>query len=207
MVPKVTFRRQNNMLWADTRPGRRGRRDWIGYAEPIIVETLLRLLEQVAGKQRRLVRIHDGPYAKAILAAKPIAYWRCDEMVGNLAVNRLESTNARLEDGVALQLPGVRREGGGVATPPETDSPFTGTDVNRAWHIAGGRMRAESLKLGKSYSASLWFWNGLPHDAKPVTGLSLFSRTRWRPTGTRRTSGYRWQSSRCTGRRVVLLHR
>ncbi len=146
-------------------------------AEPIIVETLLKLLEKVAGTQRRLVRIHDGPYAKAILAAKPIAYWRCDEMVGNLAINRLESPNAILEDGVALQLPGVRRKGGGVATPPELDSPFTGTDINRAWHMAGGRMRAESLKLGKSYSASLWFWNGLPHDAKPVTGY-LFSRGR-----------------------------
>ncbi len=146
-------------------------------AEPIIVETLLTLLEQVAGKPRRLVRIQEGAYPKAIVAAKPVAYYRCEEMMGQLAINWMGPHNAKIDGGVALRLPGVRREGGGVSAPPESDSPFTGTDVNRALHLAGGRLRADSFNLAKSYSVSMWFWNGLPHDAKPVTGY-LFSRGR-----------------------------
>jgi hypothetical protein len=31
--------------------------------------------------------------------------------------------------------------------------------------------------LGPTYSVEFWFWNGLPHDARPVTGY-LFSRGR-----------------------------
>jgi hypothetical protein len=144
-------------------------------AEPIIVETLLDLLEQVADKPRRSIEIQEGHYAKTILASIPVAYYRCEEMVGQIAIDRIGRHNAKLEACVALRLPGVRRRGGGVATPPEPDSTFTGTDINRAWHLAGGRMRADTLKLGKSYSVSLWFWNGMPYDAKPVTAY-LFSR-------------------------------
>ncbi|MEM7395318.1 MAG: LamG domain-containing protein, partial [Verrucomicrobiota bacterium] len=42
--------------------------------------------------------------------------------------------------------------------------------------FAGGR-RPALLDLGASYSVSLWFWNGLVTEARPVTGY-LFSRGR-----------------------------
>ena len=145
------------------------------YAEPKIVGSLLSLLEQVTGQKRLPLLIRDGTYARTIIAAKPVAYWRCEDMSGRLALDRLAAHHAFVEDGIAFHLPGVRREGGGVATPPETDSPFTGRAVNRAMHFAGGRLRAGNIGIGKSYSASMWFWNGLPHDAKPVTAY-LFSR-------------------------------
>jgi hypothetical protein len=38
-------------------------------------------------------------------------------------------------------------------------------------------MRTRIPNIGKTYSVSLWFWNGMPHDARPVTGY-LFSRGR-----------------------------
>ena len=144
-------------------------------AEPRIVDTLLGLLEQVTGKPRRPMPVDDGPYAQTILAAQPVAYWRCEDIAGERAVDRLGHHHADLEDGIAFHLPGVCRQGGGVAEPPDSDSAFTANAVNRALHFAGGRMRVDGLKLGKSYSASMWFWNGLPADAKPVTAY-LFSR-------------------------------
>jgi hypothetical protein len=38
-------------------------------------------------------------------------------------------------------------------------------------------MRALIPEIGKAYSVSMWFWNGMPNDARPVTGY-LFSRGR-----------------------------
>ena len=49
-------------------------------AEPQIVETLLKLLEQVADKPRRKIEEPPSPYSKAVLASKPIAYWRLSEI-------------------------------------------------------------------------------------------------------------------------------
>ncbi|MDP6444059.1 MAG: hypothetical protein QF805_09745, partial [Pirellulaceae bacterium] len=49
-------------------------------AEPKIVAALLSLLEQVAGSPRRNFRQGQGTTTKAILAAKPIAFWRLDEL-------------------------------------------------------------------------------------------------------------------------------
>ena len=40
-------------------------------AEPKIVEAVLGLLEQVAGKPRRAATLNHGPYAKSVLASKP----------------------------------------------------------------------------------------------------------------------------------------
>jgi putative membrane-bound dehydrogenase-like protein len=144
-------------------------------AEPRIVETLLSLLEQVSGKPRRKHPVADGRYSKAIVSDKPVAYWRCEDWSAPTAVDRMHRHHAELEDGIAFRLPGVRQDGGAVSAPPERESAFTGDRSNHAWHFAGGRMVASGVPLGKSYSVSLWFWNGIPHDAKPVTGY-LFSR-------------------------------
>jgi hypothetical protein len=58
--------------------------------------------------------------------------------------------------------------------PKLTPSSFSGSEINRAPHFAGGRARV-NLRLGGTYSVELWLWNGLPADARPVTGY-CFSR-------------------------------
>lgn len=146
-------------------------------AEPRIVTTLLDLLEQVTGKKPRPLADSSGPYAEAVLADGPVAYWRLDDFHApevRDAVGRL-SPPARFEDGIALHLPGVQREGGAISTPPETPSPFTGSEPNSAAHFAGGRIVAEIPELSgkREYSVSLWFWNSFPTDKHPVTGYLL----------------------------------
>ncbi len=126
-------------------------------AEPKIVETLLKLLEEVSGKPRRTFAEAESAYAKAVLASKPSAYWRLGEFTGTAAADSVGKATATFEDGIALHLEG----------PPLAGSQGT----NRAPHLAGGRVRAEVAGA----SVELWFWNGLPNAARPVTGY-LVSR-------------------------------
>lgn len=144
-------------------------------AEPKIVESVLTLLETVAGKPRRALADGDSPYRRAILTDQPIACWPLNDLTGPTPREATGKTTAIWEDGVALGLPGVQRNGGAISAEPEKENPFTTGDINRAAHIAGGRLRASMPGLGKTYSVELWFWNGLPDDARAVTGY-LFSR-------------------------------
>ena len=123
-------------------------------AEPQIVETLLALLEEVAGKPRNVLVDAPTPHSQAVLAAKPLAYWRLEEMAVPTVRDAMGKHDASFESGIALYLEGI---GNG-----------------RAAHFAGGRVRAD-VPLGESYTAALWLWNGLPHDARAVTGYA-FSR-------------------------------
>lgn len=146
-------------------------------AEPQIVAALLGLLEEVADKSKRPVVVANGVYAKRILDSRPVAYWRLDEMIIPKAADASGHGNdALIEDGVALYLPGVG-SGDGISPKPQlVPSNFSGTgQINRAMHFAGGRLRANVPALTKTYSAEFWFWNGLPNEARPVTGY-LFSR-------------------------------
>ncbi len=132
-------------------------------AEPKIVETVLDLLEKASGKPRRAPRDEHGPYARLVLAAKPLAYWRLNELDGPKALDATgNGQNGQYEDGIAFALPGPESSG------------FSGPDaINRAPHFAGGRLTASPKGLGKSYSVELWFWNGLPDDARAVTSPLL----------------------------------
>lgn len=122
-------------------------------AEPKIVETLLELLEEVAGRPRRPFAEPPSAYAEAVLALRPWAYWRLGEWSGPGAADSSGNGHgATLEGGVALYLEGV---GPG----------------NRAPHFAGGWLRAFLPDLGDAWSVSLWFWNGLPADARPISGI------------------------------------
>ncbi len=129
-------------------------------AEPKIVEALLGLLEAVAGKPRRDAHLTHGPYAKAVLASKPMAYWRLDDIKGPIALDSSgHGRHARYESGVAFYLPG-----------PDLPGLSAGDATNRAAHFAGGRLEAKLDSLPGAYTIELWFWNGLPNDARPVTG-------------------------------------
>jgi hypothetical protein len=134
-------------------------------AEPKILATVLDLLERVAGKARRELRLVHGPYAQAVLASRPQAYWRLDDIQGASA---LDSTgNARhgsYHGGVAFYLPGAGLPGLSA-----------GTSINRAVHFAGGLLHAQLGGTGESYSVELWFWNGLPVDVPPINGYLFAS--------------------------------
>jgi hypothetical protein len=121
-------------------------------AEPTIVDTVLKLLEEVAGKPRRKVVEPMDDYARAVLESKPLAYWRLDEMGGDVAHDATgHGHDAKIEGGHAFYL----------------DGPTRG---NHALHLAGGHLTATLPDKSDHYSIELWFWNGLPADARSVTG-------------------------------------
>lgn len=134
-------------------------------AEPKIVEETLRLLEKVAGRPRRPLPVSDGPYVEAVRGSKPLAYWPMDTIAGQACADCSgNNRTGRYESGVAFFLDG----------PPirETGHP---DGLCRAAHFAGGRMAAGIPGLGDTYAVEMWFWNGLPHDARAVTGY-FYSR-------------------------------
>jgi len=53
---------------------------------------------------------------------------------------------------------------------PRSDLFVTGDETNRAIHIVDGRLRAPFSELPQAASISLWCWNGMPTDAREVTG-------------------------------------
>ncbi|MCX7007559.1 MAG: hypothetical protein NTY53_09990, partial [Kiritimatiellaeota bacterium] len=134
-------------------------------AEPKIVDALLGLLEEVSGQPRRKVEVTNGDYAKLILAAKPLAYWRLEEWSGVAARDATEAhRDASYDAGVARWLKG-----------PSSPA-FSGVGaINRCPHFAGGKLSATLKELKSSYSVELWFWNGLPETVRQVTGV-LFAR-------------------------------
>jgi hypothetical protein len=130
------------------------------HAEPKIAEACLELLEQVSGKARKSARQSQGPAAEAVVQSKPAAYWRMDEMAGPRAI---DSSGANMdgfyEPGVVFFLEG-----------PASKEYCSGAEVNRAVHMAGGRMRARVPGLADHYTVSMWIWNGMPPDAREVAG-------------------------------------
>lgn len=134
-------------------------------AEPKIVETVLEMLEEVSGEVRHKAVEPDSAYARAVLASKPIAYWRLGEFGGPHAQDATGNQNqGEYEDGVAFYLEG-----------PGLSGTSDAKQVNRAAQFAGGRMKATVKDLGAVYSLEVWFYNAMPADARPVTGY-LFSR-------------------------------
>lgn len=129
-------------------------------AEPKIVAAGLELLEKVAAKARKEFKQTQGAGVAKILEAKPVAYWRLDEFAGPQANDTSgHDRHATYEPEVAYFLSGPRAE------------LFCNNDEeNRAAHFAGGRLRAQINKLGDRYSVSMWFWNGMPTEARNITG-------------------------------------
>lgn len=136
-------------------------------AEPKIAEACVELLEQVCGKSRKPLVQSRGPAADKILESKPAAYWRLDETAGPRAVDSSGSNlDGIYEPGVVFYLEG-----------PASKEYCRGGEVNRATHMAGGRMRARVPDLKDHYSVSMWIWNGMPLDARDIAGW-IFARGR-----------------------------
>lgn len=143
--------------------------------EPLAVDTELQLLEEVSGEKRREEAETDGPYAHLVLNAKPVAYWRLGEFEGDVAKDHTGAgRHAKVEPAVAHYLSGSERVG------------FCGPDaVNRCLHFVTGRLMVDLPNIGNDYSVEMWFWNGFPNDARPLTAY-LFSRG---PEGSPGTPG------------------
>ena len=125
-------------------------------AEPKIVEALLSSLESLAGKPRREPAPFHGAYAKAVLAEKPLAYWRCEEFEGNrLADASGNEVHGEIKGVVAYHLPG-----------PENES-FSGDSRNASLQLAGGMV---SATIPNARSLSFWFWNGMSGAVRDNTG-------------------------------------
>lgn len=129
-------------------------------AEPKIVEAALGLLEEVTGETRTSYVQSRGISAKRILAAKPAAYWRLDEMQGLRAEDSSSNhADAILEPPVAFFLSGAA-----------SDKYCQNGELNRSAHFAGGRLSARLPELKNDYTVTFWCWNGMPTDARSVTG-------------------------------------
>ncbi len=145
--------------------------------ETRMVDALLEMFEEMTGRQRRSIVLSQGPFARRVMAGKPLAYWRLGEIEGQRAFD--SSDNGRhgaYETGYAFYLDG----------PPRDDLRAEG-EKPRAVQFAGGRMKAQ-LDPGSEYTVEMFFWNGLPNDARPVTGY-LFSRG---PDGHAACPGDHW---------------
>lgn len=126
-------------------------------AEPKIVHALLGLLEDVSGKPRRTLKDGLSAREQAVLASKPVAFWRMNEWNGPVAVDASGGgRNGVYEPGVVFRLDG----------PP---------GLAAAAHFASGRMKVAVGGLGVASTVEFWFWNGLPATARGVTG-HLFAR-------------------------------
>ena len=143
-------------------------------AEPKIVATLLDLLEKVSGRPRIEFRDPENDFSRTVAVSKPIGFWRLGDIVGSQATDALGRHHGEYEAGVAFYLPGL--------SAPGMDA---GARGNRTAHFAGGRVRLPLKGVGHTYSFECWFWNGLPNDARAVTGY-FFSRG---PDGDKAAAG------------------
>ncbi len=133
-------------------------------AEPKIIGVVLELLEEVSGEKRREPPLVHGAYPAAVLASKPLAYWRFEEFRGpSVADSSGNGRNGTVVPRVAFHLPGP------------VSQAFSLERENRALHLAGGYLRAAGLEIDTDYSVELWFWNGVRRDARPVRG-TIFAR-------------------------------
>ncbi|MFN8711142.1 MAG: LamG-like jellyroll fold domain-containing protein [Planctomyces sp.] len=134
-------------------------------AEPRITAELLQMLENVCGNGRRKYQQSVGPAAETIRSLRPLGWWRMDEFSGPHAADSSgNESEAVYEPGVVFFLDG-----------PHSQKFCDAEEVNRCAHFVGGRMRCRMPQLKDSYSVSLWVWNGMPVDARPIAGW-MFSR-------------------------------
>ncbi len=134
-------------------------------AEAKISQVAIELLESVTGRARRPWALPAGEATKKILSMKPLAFWRLNEFTGPHAADESgHHRDAVYEAGVTYYLEG-----------PHSEAFCGGSSKNRAALFVGGRLRARLPEINDVYSVSLWFWNGMPNEAREVSGW-LFSR-------------------------------
>lgn len=128
-------------------------------AEPKITQAVIGLLEEVAGAPRKPYGLAAGPATRLVAGLKPALWWRLNEFNGPLAKDEgPQRRHAMYEGGVAYYLEGPH------------SAAFCGEQMNRAPHYVGGRLCSALDGIGQDYSIALWIWNGMPNDARAVSG-------------------------------------
>ncbi|MCZ2342463.1 MAG: hypothetical protein LC104_11820 [Bacteroidales bacterium] len=141
-------------------------------SETRIVETLLGLLEKVSGRKRRAdIDPASDAYAQAVLATKPIGYWRLGDLEGTVAHNCVGDAHGQYEPGVVFGLEGLPTHW------------VAGRIANRAAQFAGGRMVAKLPPLGDRYTIAFRYWPGLPASA-PAATAPILTLVSGQQTGT-----------------------
>ena len=132
-------------------------------AEPKIVHTLLKMLEELAGSKCRAPADAANPYTDAVRAAKPVVYWQLGDWSGpQLGDSSGNQHHGTLSGPHALALDGVNRAG------------FSGQGrTSRAAYFAGGCAKGQIPKLPETFSAEFWFWNALPLEGQRQTACLL----------------------------------
>jgi hypothetical protein len=143
-------------------------------AEPKISERLLTMLEQAAGSARREPAVAGGKYVSTVLASRPLAYWRLNDMTGSTVADSMAKENGLTQTGVGQGGAGLAAEiEGDIAyflpglTGPGFDTKDRG---NRALHFAGGNLKCKLPESNEGQTIELWFWNGFPTGVRNVTG-------------------------------------
>ncbi len=132
-------------------------------AEPRIVAAVLGLLEQVAARPARNLTLVHGRYAESVLASKPLAYWRLDDIEGPRAFDSAgKAHGATYEGRVAYYLPAFS----GL-------NPTAAQVIDRAVYFAGGHLRPDLDRVPATFGVEFWFWNALPTDARAITGTLI----------------------------------
>ncbi len=130
-------------------------------AEPQIVATDLKLLEEVTGEPRRIYEDEPGKEAARLLDLHPVAYWRMNEFAPPVARDvSSHGLSAYYEPGVVFFLDGP-------------NGSFSASAQNRCAHFAGGRMQFDCGALGDSKTILMSIWNGMPLGVRDVTGWFL----------------------------------
>ncbi|MCA8987139.1 MAG: c-type cytochrome [Planctomycetaceae bacterium] len=132
-------------------------------AESKITETCISLLEQVTGKPRKEVSLPLGPASQAIGALKPAVWYRLNELAGPRALDQTgNERDAIYESTVTFGLEG-----------PHSSKFCDGETKNRAPMFVAGRLLSRVPDFKNQYSISMWIWNGMPTDAREITGWFL----------------------------------
>ncbi|MCP4890888.1 MAG: c-type cytochrome, partial [Planctomycetaceae bacterium] len=135
-------------------------------AEPLIVETLLSLLEEVSGKERRSPVDELTPYARELQKRDPISHWPLNEMTSVQVIDSTGENVAKYRDGVALFLPG-----------PGGDGFLASGYGNRSVYLAGGHLDLPVKQSPQQYTLTFWFQNMLPSGVRDTTGVLFSSGT------------------------------
>lgn len=135
-------------------------------AETEIVETCVKLLEELSGKKRKSIPPAKTTYAEAVFKDDPIGFFRMDNIDGTTCTN---AAGKGRDPGTyfprtAFWLPGpvFRGTDGKETTVPSV-------------HFAEGGLRADLKDLPDNYTFEAWVWNGLDPGTRPIAGY-LFSR-------------------------------
>lgn len=128
-------------------------------AEPKIVESLLVSMENLSQAKRKSRVPEVCDYQQIIYKASPLAYWRFEDIEGNSCLDSSPHKNhGRYLDRKAFYLPGPQSIAFGEKKP------------NHAVHFAGGSMVADIKYIEDAYTMEGWIWNGLPFDARNISG-------------------------------------